>query len=102
MASGLAITLIEAPLALQSQLSGSVPQDHWDACRAGNVPTAGNAAGNTVDVLDLSGENTAPGRLPGGFTARGIVAMVFSCLSAFLGMGVIGWYGLKPVGVRAG
>ncbi|KAJ4991828.1 multicopper oxidase [Stagonosporopsis vannaccii] len=98
MASGLAITLIEAPLAIQTQLAGKIPQDHWDACTAGNVPVAGNAAGNTVDLLDLTGENKSPGQLPAGFTARGIVALVFSCVSAFLGMGVIGWYGFKPIG----
>lgn len=100
MASGLAITLVEAPLAIQAQLGGKIPQDHWDACTAANVPTAGNAAGNTVDLLDLTGETTSPGELPAGFTARGIVALVFSCLSAFLGMGVIGWYGLKPIGEK--
>ncbi|KAH6644676.1 Cupredoxin [Boeremia exigua] len=98
MASGLAITMIEAPLAIQIQLEGKIPQDHWDTCKAGNVPVAGNAAGNTVDLLDLQGQNESPGALPAGFTARGIVALVFSCLSAFLGMGVIGWYGLKPIG----
>jgi iron transport multicopper oxidase len=98
MASGLAITLVEVPLAVQSQLGGKIPQDHWDVCKAGNVPTLGNAAGNTVDLLNLKGENKSPGELPAGFTAKEIVALVFSCLSAFLGMGVIGWYGLKPIG----
>ncbi|KAF2995226.1 hypothetical protein E8E13_002310 [Curvularia kusanoi] len=98
MASGLAITIVEAPLTLQAQLNGKIPSDHLATCKAGNVATAGNAAGNTVDLLDLSGENRSPGPLPAGFTARGIVALVFSCISAFLGMGVIGWYGLKPVG----
>lgn len=100
MASGLAITIVEAPLSIQAQLGGKIPQDHWDACKAGNVPTAGNAAGNTVDLLDLTGENKSPGELPAGFTARGIVALVFSCLSAFLGMAVIAWYGLKPIGEK--
>ncbi|KAF1927115.1 multicopper oxidase [Didymella exigua CBS 183.55] len=100
MASGLAITLVEAPLTLQQQLGGKIPQDHWDVCAKGSVPVSGNAAGNTVDLLDLSGENKSPGYLPAGFTARGIVALVFSCLSAFLGMAVIGWYGLKPVGEK--
>jgi iron transport multicopper oxidase len=97
VASGLIATMIEAPLALQQQLDGKIPEDHWNVCKEGKVPTEGNAAGNTVDFLDLTGENRSPGRLPEGFTARGIVALVFSCLSAFLGMGVIGWYGLKPV-----
>lgn len=100
MASGLAITFVEAPLTLQQQLGGKIPQDHWDVCAKGNVPVTGNAAGNTVDLLDLSGENKSPGELPAGFTARGIVALVFSCISAFLGMGVIGWYGLKPIGEK--
>lgn len=31
------------------------------------------------------------------FTARGVVALVFSCISAFLGMGAIVWYGAKPL-----
>ncbi|KAH6872235.1 Cupredoxin [Alternaria rosae] len=101
VASGLTATMIEAPLAVQAQLSSSssnaIPQSHWDVCETGHVPTQGNAAGNTIDYEDLSGENKSPGRLPEGFTARGIVALVFSCLSAFGGMGVIGWYGLKPI-----
>ncbi|KAL1643374.1 hypothetical protein SLS61_009296 [Didymella pomorum] len=100
MASGLAITLVEAPLTLQQQLGGKIPQDHWDVCKKGDVPVAGNAAGNTLDLLDLTGQTKSPGELPAGFTARGIVALVFSCLSAFLGMGVIGWYGLKPIGEK--
>lgn len=97
VASGLTATMIEAPLDIQSQLAGKIPQDHLDACRKGNVPTAGNAAGNTKDLLDLSGENLPPGPLPEGFEARGIVALVFSCLAAFAGMGVIGWYGMQPM-----
>ena len=94
--------MIEAPLALQAQLSSSIPEDHWKVCEKGGVPTRGNAAGNTVDLLDLRGENKSPGTLPEGFTARGVVALVFSCLSAFAGMGVIGWYGLKPVKTKSG
>jgi iron transport multicopper oxidase len=72
------------------------------ACEAGNVPTQGNAAGNTVDFLDLRGENRSPGTLPAGFTAKGIVALVFSCLAAFLGMAVIAWYGTKPIKSKTG
>jgi iron transport multicopper oxidase len=93
--------MIEAPLAIQDQLSpdssSAIPESHWDACETGRVPTRGNAAGNTVDYSDLTGENKSPGRLPEGFTAKGIVALVFSCLSAFGGMGVIGWYGMRPI-----
>jgi iron transport multicopper oxidase len=94
-ASGLIATLIESPLELQSTLS--IPAGHWDVCKAQNIPTTGNAAGNTVDLLDLTGEPEAPGPLPAGFTARGIVALVFSALSALLGISVIAWYGSAPI-----
>lgn len=33
------------------------------------------------------------------FTARGIVALVFSCISAFLGIAAIAWYGMAPIGI---
>jgi len=89
LASGLAVTLVEAPLELQRTLT--IPDDHYQACRDSGTPTQGNAAANTVDFMDLTGENMSPPPLPSGFTARGIVALVFSCLSAFLGMGVITW-----------
>jgi iron transport multicopper oxidase len=102
VASGLSATIIERPLDIQKQLSGKIPADHLKACEAGNVPTQGNAAGNTVDFLDLRGENRSPGTLPAGFTAKGIVALVFSCLAAFLGMAVIAWYGTKPIKSKTG
>ncbi|KAK1985209.1 multicopper oxidase [Colletotrichum cereale] len=101
--SGLLATFVEAPLDLQKTLS--IPQNHLDVCAAANVPTAGNAAGNTVDLMDLRGQNTPPARLPDGFTARGIVALVFSCVTGILGVLVVGWYGLAktengPSGTR--
>ncbi len=34
------------------------------------------------------------------FTTRGIIALVFSVLSAFIGMGVIGWY-VPPLTLRS-
>lgn len=89
LATGLAATMIEAPMELQK--TQSIPEDFLDACRANGEPYAGNAAGNTVDLHDLSGENTSVPPLPAGFTARGIVALVFSCISAFLGMAAIAW-----------
>lgn len=89
LATGLAATMIEAPLELQNTLQ--VPENHYDACRAAQRPYAGNAAGNTQDVLDLKGQNESVKPLPSGFTAGGIVALVFSCFSAFLGMAVIAW-----------
>ncbi|KAI1858714.1 uncharacterized protein JN550_012546 [Neoarthrinium moseri] len=92
--SGLMATIVEAPLDLQKTLT--IPQSHYDVCSAGGIPTAGNAAGNTVDVLDLAGENRAPDPLPEGFTTRGKVALAFSCLAGILGVMVVAWYGLSP------
>lgn len=90
--------MIEAPEALQNSLV--VPENHYDMCRALDVPTRGNAAGNTVDVYNLDGQNESVAPLPSGFTAKGIVALVFSCISAFLGMAVIVWYVTLPLVVR--
>ncbi|QDS77480.1 hypothetical protein FKW77_000023 [Venturia effusa] len=96
MASGLAVTMVEAPLDLQTSLK--VPKNHYDVCAAGNTPVVGNAAGNTQNYLDLTGANVSPKPLPTGFTAKGIVALVFSILAAFIGMAVIAWYGAAPMG----
>ena len=87
--SGLVATIIEAPMEVQRSLE--IPEDHYQACRDAGLPYAGNTAANTQDFFDLSGENLPPAPLPAAFTARGIVALVFSCLSAFLGMAVIIW-----------
>lgn len=97
VASGLIATMVEAPVELQSTLSNSIPADHWRACSAAGTLTQGNAAGNTQDLLDLTGENKSPAPLPAGFTAKGIVALVFSCISAVLGMAAIAWYGMAPL-----
>ncbi|EDN96701.1 hypothetical protein SS1G_01627 [Sclerotinia sclerotiorum 1980 UF-70] len=93
---GLIATMIEAPLQLQKSLT--IPEDHIAACEARGIPYIGNAAGNTVDFLDVKGANVAPGPLPAGFTAKGIVAMLFSCLAALLGLATITWYGLAEMG----
>ncbi|KAK1761040.1 iron transport multicopper oxidase fet3 [Echria macrotheca] len=96
--SGLMATFVEAPLDLQKTLQ--VPENHYAVCAAEDIPTSGNAAGNTVDLLDLTGQNAPPDPLPEGFTARGIVALVFSCISGILGVAVIAWYGFaEPVNV---
>jgi iron transport multicopper oxidase len=92
---GLAITLVEAPAQLQK--NQKIPQQHYDVCAAAGVPTAGNAAANTVNFLDLTGQNAQEPDLPAGFTARGIVALVFSCVAAFIGMGAIAWYGMSDI-----
>jgi len=94
-AAGLIATFIEAPLDLQNSIVP--PQNHIQACQAQGIATKGNAAGNTVDLFDLTGENVSPPPLPAGFTTRGIVALVLSCLSAFLGVVVISWYGILPI-----
>ena len=89
MDAGLAAVMVEAPLYLQENLT--IPQNHYDVCSASGTPTEGNAAGNTEDFYDLTGENKAVAPLPAGFTARGIVALVFSCVAAFVGVASIGW-----------
>ncbi|KAI9818620.1 MAG: hypothetical protein M1832_004393 [Thelocarpon impressellum] len=94
--SGLTATMVEAPTELQKTLQ--VPPDHLQACKDLGVPTEGNAAGNTGDLFNLTGANVSPDPLPAGFTPRGIVALVFSILSAFLGVAVIAWYGAGAIG----
>jgi iron transport multicopper oxidase len=89
MDSGLAATMIEAPSVLQEQTV--IPQDFMDLCAAGGTATVGNAAGNTDDYLDLSGQNRMVPWLPSGFTTKGYVALVFSCISGFLGVATIAW-----------
>lgn len=81
--------MVEAPLEIQKTMT--VPQDHYAVCGAGATPTAGNAAGNVKDALNLDGQNLDVAPLPSGFTAGGIVALVFSCIAAILGMAVIAW-----------
>ncbi|RAL13181.1 putative ferrooxidoreductase Fet3 [Aspergillus homomorphus CBS 101889] len=92
---GLAMIFVEAPLMIQEELT--IPEDHYAACRASGMEYEGNAAGNTEDYLDLKGQNKQPGFIPDGFTTRGIVSMVFTVLSALLGMGSIILYGLSDL-----
>ncbi|KAL7944458.1 Cupredoxin [Trichoderma barbatum] len=93
VASGLLATFVEAPLEIQKQFT--IPEDHLAVCAAAGVPSEGNAAGNTANFLDLTGENKAAPTIPGGFTPRGIVALVFSCITGILGVIVVAWYGLS-------
>lgn len=74
----------------------TIPVDHYAACASSSppIPTAGNAAANTLSLLDLTGQPSPPAPLPSGFTAGGIVALVFSCVAAFLGIAAVTWYGL--------
>ena len=84
--------MIEAPALLQSPNYLSISPDHFEVCKVQDIPTVGNAAGNSQDFLDLTGAPRSPDPLPDGFTAKGIVALVFSILAACLGMAVISWW----------
>ena len=96
LSQGLASVFIEAPKLLQQRLT--VPEDHYASCRAAGVQYTGNAAGNTDDFLDLSGVPSQPAVIPyGGFTARGIVAVVFAVLSAIMGIASLTVYGLSDI-----
>lgn len=56
--AGLTATMIEAPAELQKQYPDGLPAQSIANCKAQGVPTAGNAAGNTMDHFDLTGANT--------------------------------------------
>ncbi|ETN46362.1 uncharacterized protein HMPREF1541_00546 [Cyphellophora europaea CBS 101466] len=119
--SGLIMTFVEAPEQFRANVSAAntIPQDHFDACNANSpaMPYVGNAAGRGAvsteqvvlglrDVsedewLNLEGENKQGAPLPSGFTARGIVALVFSCIAGVLGCCVVAWYGFGEMGVVA-
>lgn len=103
MASGLAATIIESPLTLQSRYLSpnsttsndlGLPPSHLAACRVASIATEGNAAANRADPLDLSAQNVSPGPIPTGFTPRGIVALTFTVLAAVVGCAVLAWYGV--------
>jgi len=58
LSAGMMVTLIESPQILQRSLT--VDQQALDMCQEQGIPTAGNCAGNTVNVLDTSGCNNNP------------------------------------------
>ncbi|KAG0045787.1 hypothetical protein BGZ83_008999 [Gryganskiella cystojenkinii] len=86
--AGLATTIIEAPEIMPSVLK--IDPSHYEHCKALGIPYKGNAAGN--DGLDLTGANLGPDPLPGTFTGKGIVALVFTIIAALLGLGTVIWY----------
>lgn len=92
LTQGLAMEFIEAPLQIRQNFK--IPKSHIDVCKAADVAYIGNAAANVADFSDLDGEPLQVKDLPSGFTARGIVALVFSCICALLGCAVLTWYGL--------
>jgi iron transport multicopper oxidase len=87
MDTGLMATMIMAPLEMQKTLT--IPQEFKQICADQGISTVGNAAGNTEDYLDLSGQNLMVPPLPAGFTTKGYVAMVFSCVAGVLGLASI-------------
>ena len=59
---GLTATIIEAPDRLRGM---TFPDDHIQNCKIQNIPTAGNAGGNTANVTDTSNFNTV---IPANYT----------------------------------
>ncbi|EDK46458.1 ferroxidase fet3 [Lodderomyces elongisporus] len=94
---GLAIVLVENPAAISSNSSQQLTQNHIDICEKVGVPYKGNAAANADNYLDLTGQNVQQKRLPTGFTAKGIVALVFSCVAGVLGLAAIAFYGMQDI-----
>ncbi|KAI1428862.1 multicopper oxidase [Xylaria sp. FL1777] len=62
--AGLVSTFVVAPDILQKTIS--IPSDHLDACRRQDIPTVGNAAGNSQNFLNLTGAPTMPDKNPMG------------------------------------
>lgn len=54
---GLTATIIEAPELLRGM---TFPADHLNNCKLMDLPSAGNAAGNTVNYTDTTGFITVP------------------------------------------
>lgn len=95
MMQGLALTFIEDPITLQQ--NETLTENYLQVCNAAGIKTEGNAAANSDDFFDLTGENVQVAPLPEGFTARGIVALVFSCIAGLLGCIAIGYYGMQDI-----
>ncbi|AWU73536.1 hypothetical protein CAS74_001338 [Pichia kudriavzevii] len=91
---GLALTFVEDPVGIREK-EADLGETWKETCEACGGYT-GNAANNT-DFLDLHGENVQPKDLPAGFTARGIVALVFSCVAGVLGCVTIFIYGMADI-----
>ncbi|CUM63459.1 uncharacterized protein PRCAT00001034001 [Priceomyces carsonii] len=94
---GLALVLVEDPIAIQENSEQQLTESSKNACKKNGISIEGNAAGNSKDYLDLTGQNVQVKALPAGFTARGIVALVFSCIAAVLGLVAIAIYGLADI-----
>jgi len=93
---GLAIVLVEDPLSMQKDPNQQLTDNHKSICENVGIPTEANAAGNS-DFLDLTGQNVQEKTIPTGFTAKGYVAFVFSCVAGVLGLITISIYGLIDI-----
>ena len=91
---GLAFQLIEDPQGIQK--NEKITDNHKQICEKVGVPWEGNAAANSKDYLNLVGENVQVKRLPTGFTAKGIVALV-SHVSQHFGIAAISYYGMNDI-----
>ncbi|CCK73450.1 ferroxidase FET3 NDAI_0G04650 [Naumovozyma dairenensis CBS 421] len=94
---GLAIVLIEDPENIQAVESQNFTANELNVCKNKNIPVSGNAAGDSVDFLNLKDELVQPKAIPDGFTKKGIIAMVFSCLCGVLGLIMLSVYGLMDI-----
>ncbi|KAH3899774.1 ferroxidase FET3 SCDLUD_004063 [Saccharomycodes ludwigii] len=94
---GLALVLVEAPDEIQNTASQQLTDNHIQVCKNIGVPYVGNAAGNSENFLDLTGQNVQQQTIPTGFTKKGIIAMTFTCFSGFLGMVSLATYGLAGI-----
>ncbi|KAA1476163.1 ferroxidase [Dentipellis sp. KUC8613] len=92
---GLAVTLIEAPLEVQSRAQNGIkpPQALVDQCSALGLPVSGNAAGH-ASTTDLSGLPLGPYQQNNGWHAKGIWAMFGCVLTATIGMVTVTWYAI--------
>ncbi|SCU79512.1 LAFA_0B03620g1_1 [Lachancea sp. 'fantastica'] len=97
LTQGLAFILIEDPEGIQARSSQQLTDTSSGVCKNLGIPVEGNAAGNSEDYMNLAGENVQEKSIPDGFTAKGIVAMTFSCLAAILGLIAIAVYGLMDL-----
>lgn len=93
---GLAIVLVEDPEGIQSNPSQQLTDSHKRVCKNVGVPTEGNAAG-TTDWFNLVLQNKQEKAIPSGFTTKGYVAFVFSCVAGVLGLIAITLYGLMDL-----
>ncbi|GEQ71087.1 hypothetical protein JCM33374_g4768 [Metschnikowia sp. JCM 33374] len=97
---GLAITLVESPLAIQENQK-PIDNSHFAACNALDIATRGNAAGRSGESesawLDLTGENLQVKPLPPGFTNRGYFAMIACAVAAVFGVFSIYQYGMEDI-----